>query len=135
MVAVEGSDERPTVVLGTVSGDIHDIGKDVVGMMLEMSGFNVVDLGVDVPPGRFVEEASRAKANVVALSCLLTVAFDSMKATVEALAQAGLRDSVSVMIGGAPVNEQLCSYVAADGWGADAVAAVRLARSWVGDGA
>ena len=119
-------------MLGTVAGDIHDIGKDLVGTMLRLAGYEVVDLGVDVPASRFVDEAEAAPTDIVALSGLLTLAFDAMKAAVDGLAEAGLRPRVKVMVGGAPVDELVCTYVGADGWGADAPAAVRLADEWLG---
>ena len=113
-------------VVGTVQGDIHDIGKNIVATMLKCSGFDVHDLGVDVPPGRFVETVQQTGPAVIGLSALLTTSFDSMKATVQALTAAGLRDKVSVLLGGGPVNEQVRSYVGADAWGRDAMEAVRL---------
>jgi methanogenic corrinoid protein MtbC1 len=119
------------VVLGTVQGDIHDIGKDIVLTMLEVSGLRVIDLGVDVPPSRFVATVQETGARVVALSCLLTVAFDAMRETVDALAQAGLREQVRVMVGGAPATAAVQEYTGADGWGVDAMTAVRLANAWL----
>jgi trimethylamine corrinoid protein len=121
-----------TVVLGTVQGDIHDIGKDIVGTMLDIAGFNVVDLGVDVPIAKLVDTVREAHPQVVGLSGLLTVAFDSMKASVDAIDAAGLRDGVKIMVGGAPVNEDVCAFAGADGWAKDAVGAVDLAKTWVG---
>ena len=127
-----GAAQLGSVVLGTVQGDIHDIGKGIVAMMLGIAGFEVVDLGVDVAPERFIAAVRESGAPIVALSGLLTVAIDSMKATVAAIGGAGLSGGVRVMVGGAPVNEQVREYTGADGWGADAVAAVELAKSWVG---
>jgi 5-methyltetrahydrofolate--homocysteine methyltransferase len=121
-----------TVVIGTVQGDIHDIGKDIVGTMLDIAGFNVVDLGVDVPITKVVDTVREVHPQVVGLSGLLTVAFDAMKGTVDAIAAAGLRDAVKIMVGGAPVNEEVCAYAGADGWAKDAVGAVDLAKTWVG---
>jgi 5-methyltetrahydrofolate--homocysteine methyltransferase len=121
-----------TVVMCTVQGDIHDIGKDIVVTMLDIAGFDVVDLGVDVPVAKVVDTVRERGAQVVGLSGLLTVAFDSMKATVAALDAAGLRGDVKVMLGGAPVTDAVVEYAGADGWGKDAVAAVELAKSWVG---
>jgi 5-methyltetrahydrofolate--homocysteine methyltransferase len=120
------------VLIGTVKGDIHDIGKNVVAFMLDSNGFEVKDLGVDVPPERFVEAAREFKPQVVGMSALLTLAFDPMKETVQAFEEAGLRDQVKIMIGGAPVNEQIKEYTGADAWGKDAVEAVSLAKKWVG---
>ena len=121
-----------TVVMCTVQGDIHDIGKDIVVTMLDIAGFNVVDLGVDVPVAKVVETVRENNAQVLGLSGLLTVAFDSMKATVAAVDAAGLRGDVKIMLGGAPVTDAVVEYAGADGWGKDAVAAVELAKSWVG---
>ena len=121
-----------TVLLGTVEGDIHDIGKDVVFFMLEANGFKVVDIGVDLAPEIFVEKIKEIKPDVVGLSGLLTLAFESMKLTVDAIRDAGLRDQVKVMIGGAPVDEHVLEYSQADAWGKDAMEAVTLAKQWVG---
>jgi methanogenic corrinoid protein MtbC1 len=120
------------VVFGTVAGDIHDLGKDIVEFMLDINGFEVYDLGVDVPAAKFVEAIKEHKPQVVGLSCLITVAFDSMKQTVEAIKAAGLRDSVKIMIGGGTTDEQVKAYAGADAYGKDAVAAVTLAKKWVG---
>jgi methanogenic corrinoid protein MtbC1 len=120
------------VVIGTVQGDIHDIGKGIVVTMLDIAGFEVVDLGVDVPAAKVVEAVRENKAQVVGLSGLLTIAFDSMKATVAAVDEAGLRGDVKIMLGGAPVTGAVVEYTAADDWAKDAVAAVELAKSWVG---
>jgi len=135
ITAAAETEKRGTVVIGTVHGDIHDIGKDVVVMMLEVSGYEVHDLGIDVPVDAFVAAAREHAPQVVGLSGLLTLAFDSMKDTVEGLAAAGVRDSVKVMIGGSPVDEQVCTYTGADGWGRDAAAALRLAATWTGGAA
>jgi len=118
------------VVIGTVEGDIHNIGKDIVVFLLEANGFEVRDLGVDVPPARFVQEIRDFMPEVVGLSGLLTLAYDSMKKTVEAIQEAGLRDTVRVMIGGAATSEKVKEYVKADAYGPDAVAAVALAKKW-----
>jgi 5-methyltetrahydrofolate--homocysteine methyltransferase len=120
------------VVLGTVKGDIHDIGKNIVGFLLDANGFEVVDLGVDVPPEKFVEAVRENQPEIVGMSCLLTLAYEPMKETVEALANAGLRDKVKIMIGGAATNDQVRAYTGADAWGKDAVEAVTIARKWVG---
>jgi methanogenic corrinoid protein MtbC1 len=129
------AEKRGTVVIGTVRGDIHDIGKDVVVMMLGVSGYEVHDLGIDVPVGSFVAAIRERSPEVVGLSGLLTLAFDSMKATIEGIAAAGLRDSVKIMIGGSPVDEQVRAYTGADGWGRDAAAALRMAADWTGGAA
>jgi 5-methyltetrahydrofolate--homocysteine methyltransferase len=120
------------VVIGTVAGDIHDIGKDVVAFMLDVNGFEVHDLGVDVPPQKFVEKIREVKPDVVGMSGFLTMAFDQMKSTVEAMREAGVRDRVKIMIGGSIMDEQAAKYAGADAYGADATAAVRLAKSWTG---
>jgi methanogenic corrinoid protein MtbC1 len=125
-----GRERIGKIVFGTVRGDIHDIGKDIVVNMLKSAGFEVVDLGVDVSPARFVEALKESGATVLGLSGLLTLAFDSMKETIRALADAGMRDKVRVMVGGGPVDGNVCKAVGADDWGADAQHAVRLARQW-----
>ncbi|HET9656697.1 MAG TPA: cobalamin-dependent protein [Kineosporiaceae bacterium] len=120
------------IVLGTVAGDIHDIGKDIVYFMLDVNGFEVHDLGVDVPVDTFVEKVRELQPQVLALSGFLTLSYDAMKETVEALVQAGIRDTVKVMIGGGTVDEQVREYAGADAFGSDAMAAVTLARQWIG---
>ncbi len=120
------------IVIGTVAGDIHDIGKNIVVFMLEVNGFEVYDLGVDVPPERFVEKVKETQAPILGLSGFLTLAFDSMKRTIEALKEAGLRDKVKVMIGGGQVTDEVRKYTGADAYGKDAMAAVSLAKAWVG---
>lgn len=120
------------VLLGTVQGDIHDIGKDIVNFMLDVNNFEVRDLGVDVPPEKFVEEIKSFQPEVVALSGFLTLSYSSMKETVDAIQKAGLRDKVKIMIGGGAVDEQICSYAKADAFGKDAMAAVTLAKGWTG---
>jgi methanogenic corrinoid protein MtbC1 len=119
------------VVVGTVAGDIHDIGKDLVVGMLRSANYEVADLGVDVSAEKFVESVKETGATVLGLSCLLTTAFDSMKATVKALEKAGLRTKVKVMVGGGPIDQKACSYVGADAWGSDANAAVTLCKEWI----
>ena len=119
------------VVIGTVQGDIHDIAKDIVVFMLDINGFEVFDMGVDVAPQVLVEKVIEVGASVLGLSGFLTLAFDPMKATVQALEQAGLRDKVKVMIGGGQVNDYACEYAGADAWGPDAMAAVRLTKQWM----
>nr|MDO8078510.1 corrinoid protein [Candidatus Freyarchaeota archaeon] len=120
------------VVLGTVYGDIHDIGKDIVHFMLDANGFEVIDLGVDVPKEKFVETIKEANPEIVALSGFLTLAYDSMKETVEEIKKAGLRDKVKIMIGGGQIDETIREYVGADAYGKDAVEAVAIAKKWVG---
>ena len=132
MGAITQEKKLGKVVFGTVAGDIHDLGKDIVEFMLDINGFEVHDLGVDVPPEKFVEAIKEYKPQVVGLSCLITVAFDSMKQTVEAIKAAGLRDSVKIMIGGGTTDEQVKVYAGADAYGKDAVTAVTLTKNWVG---
>jgi methanogenic corrinoid protein MtbC1 len=120
------------VIIGTVAGDIHDIGKDIVVFMLDVSGFDVVDLGIDVPVQKFVDTIKETGSTVVGLSGFLTLAFDSMKDTVEAIDKAGLRDKVKIMIGGGQINEQVRDFTGADAYGKDAMAAVKLAKGWIG---
>jgi methanogenic corrinoid protein MtbC1 len=120
------------VVLGTVAGDIHDIGKDIVAFMLDVNGFEVYDLGVDVPAQKFVEKIKESGAPIVGLSGFLTLAYDSMKQTVEAIKDAGLRNKAKIMIGGGQINEEIRKYTGADAYGRDAMAAVDLARQFTG---
>jgi methanogenic corrinoid protein MtbC1 len=120
------------VIIGTVAGDIHDIGKNIVTFMLDVSGYDVLDLGIDVPAKIFVEKIQEFKPRVVGLSGFLTLAFDSMKKTVEAIEQAGFREGIKVMIGGGQIDEEVRKYVRADAYGKDAVAGVELCRKWVG---
>ena len=116
------------VVIGTVEGDIHDIAKDIVAFMLDINGFEVTDLGVDVPPAKFVEAVKETGAKIVGLSGFLTLAFDPMKDTIAALKDAGL--DVKVMVGGGQIDEQIREYTGADAYGDDAMAAVALAKNW-----
>jgi trimethylamine corrinoid protein len=124
--------KKGKVLIGTVAGDIHDIGKDIVTFMVDVSGYDVLDIGIDVPVETFVEKIREFKPQVVGLSGFLTLAFDSMKKTVEALEQAGLRDSIKIMIGGGQMDDEVRKYVRADAYGKDAIAAVNLCRQWVG---
>jgi len=120
------------VVVGTVAGDIHDIGKDIVVFMLDVNGFEVKDLGIDVPVQKFVDAIKETGSKVVGLSGFLTLAFQSMKDTVEAIKKAGMRDKVKIMIGGGQIDEQVRSYTEADAYGKDAMEAVKLAKGWIG---
>ncbi len=120
------------VIIGTVEGDIHDIGKDLVVFMLDVSGFEVFDLGIDVPAQKFVDTIKETGSNVVGLSGFLTLAFDSMKETVDAIKGAGLRDQVKIMIGGGQIDAEVESYTGADAYGRDAMDAVKLAKAWIG---
>jgi len=125
----------PTVgkyVIGTVEGDLHDIGKNLVKMMLEGAGFETIDLGVDVKPGAFVEAEREHHPRSVGMSALLTTTMVNMKATIEALEEAGLRDSVKIMVGGAPVTAAFAEEIGADAYAPDAPTAVEIARSLAG---
>ncbi len=119
------------VVIGTVKDDIHDIGKDLVVGMIRSAGFDVTDLGVDVPAERFVKAVKETGATVVGLSGLLTIAFDSMRDTIKALEDADLRSNLKIMIGGGPVNEEVCKYTGADAWGNNTQVAVNLCKEWI----
>jgi methanogenic corrinoid protein MtbC1 len=121
-----------TVVLGTVRGDIHDIGKDIVGFMLEVNGFAVHDLGIDQPEAAFVQAVKDHKPQVLALSGFLSVAFDSMKSTVDAVEKAGLRKDLKIIIGGGQMDDTVRKYTGADAYGDDAMAAVAFAKQTVG---
>jgi len=120
------------VVLGTVRGDIHDIGKDIVGFMLDVNGFEVIDLGIDQPEEAFVEAVKNSKPQVLALSGFLSVAFDSMKSTIEQVEKAGLREGLKVIIGGGQMDDTVRKYTGADAYGDDAMAAVAFAKETVG---
>jgi methanogenic corrinoid protein MtbC1 len=132
MTGGDGGAKHGTIVLGTVAGDIHDIGKDIVYFMLDVNGFDVHDLGVDVPVDTFVEKVRELRPQVLALSGFLTLSYDAMKETVEALVKAGIRDDVKIMIGGGTVDEQIREFAGADAFGTDAMSAVTLAKQWVG---
>ena len=119
------------VLIGTVHGDLHDIGKNIVTFMLDINGFEVKDIGIDVPVAKFVEEIREFKPSVVGLSGFLTLAFDSMKETVQAIEAAGLRNGMKIMIGGGQVDEAVRTYTGADAYGSNAVAAVTLCREWI----
>jgi 5-methyltetrahydrofolate--homocysteine methyltransferase len=129
LVGDESVRSAGTVVCGTVKGDLHDIGKNIVAMMLESAGFRIVDLGVDVAPDNIIEAVQREQANFVALSALLTTTMMNMKGAIAALTAAGLRDKVRILVGGAPVTDAWAKSIGADGYGKDAPAAVELARS------
>jgi 5-methyltetrahydrofolate--homocysteine methyltransferase len=120
------------IVVGTVAGDLHDIGKNLVAMMLEGGGFEVIDMGTDVAPAKFVEAVKTEGADLVGLSALLTTTMPSMEKTIAALAEAGLRDSVKVMVGGAPLTQGYADEIGADGYAPDAASAVDLARALMG---
>jgi len=118
-----------SVAIGTVKGDLHDIGKNLVSMMLEGAGFEIMDLGVDVAPAKFVEAVQENHVQVVALSALLTTTMTMMKSTIEALVEAGVRDQVKVIIGGAPVTQNYADEIGADGYADDAGGAVKMAKA------
>jgi len=124
--------KKGKVIIGTVAGDIHDIGKDIVTFMLDVSGYEVLDLGIDVPVSTFVEKTKEFQPQVVGLSGFLTLAFDSMKATIKAFEDAGLRNRIKIMIGGGQIDDEVKKYVRADAYGKDAVAGVQLCREWIG---
>jgi 5-methyltetrahydrofolate--homocysteine methyltransferase len=119
------------VVIGTVKGDLHDVGKNLVALMLEGAGFEICDLGTDVPPEKFVEAVRSDKGNLVALSALLTTTMPNMKTIIDAIIEAGLREQVKIMVGGAPVTEAFAQQIGADGCASDASRAVTLARHLV----
>ena len=132
LLSARGVEPAGRVVIGTVKGDLHDIGKNLVASLLEGGGFEVVDLGTDVAPEKFAQAVKDRNANIVCLSALLTVTMPAMKATMEALKNAGVRDRIKVMIGGAPVTQQYADEIGADGYGENASVAVTLARRLVG---
>ena len=127
----QGVEPIGTVAIGTVKGDLHDIGKSLVAMMLEGAGFEIVDLGVDVAPERFVE-AIQNGAKIVAMSALLTTTMPNMKSAIQAIQEAGLRDQVVIMVGGAPVTQAYADDIGADGYSPDASSAVRKAKELLG---
>jgi corrinoid protein of di/trimethylamine methyltransferase len=130
-LAAAGAKAVGRVVIGTVQGDLHDIGKNLVASMLEGGGFEVVDLGVDVPPQKFVEAAKEQDGSILAMSALLTTTMTQMKAVVKALEEAGIRKKTKVIIGGAPITQQYADEIGADGYGDNASTAVALARKLV----
>ncbi len=132
LTAARPAPAQGAVVVGTVKGDIHDIGKDLVVMLLKATNYDIHDLGVDVSPRRFVEALQETGATVLALSALLTTAFDAMKETVTAVDAAGRRPGVKIMIGGGPIDEQVRQFTGADAWGADPQTAVDLCNQWLG---
>ena len=119
------------VAIGTVKGDLHDIGKNLVGSLLEGGGFEVIDLGVNVTPEKFIASINEKQANIIAMSALLTTTMPSMKTTIDALKQAGVRDKVKVLIGGAPITQKYADEIGADGYSENAVGAVALAKKAV----
>ncbi len=131
LLSEEDASAAGRVVMGTAKGDLHDIGKNLVGMMLESAGFEIINLGTDISPDEFVAAAKENNANMIAISALLTTTMGMMKATIEALVEAGYRDQVKVIIGGAPVNQKYADEIGADGYAADAGSATKLAKSLV----
>jgi 5-methyltetrahydrofolate--homocysteine methyltransferase len=127
-----GIEPKGKVALGTVKGDLHDIGKNLVGIMIEGAGFEIIDLGVDVSPDQFVQAVAEKGAQVVGLSALLTTTMPSMQRTIDALKEAGLRDSVKVIIGGAPVTQKYADEIGADGYSRDAASAAKLVKQLLG---
>jgi methanogenic corrinoid protein MtbC1 len=119
-------------LLATVAGDIHDIGKDIVAFMMDISGFEVIDLGIDVPKEKIVEAIRVNKPQIVGLSGFLTLAFESMKETIDAIKAAGLRNNIKIMIGGGQIDDEVKRYTGADAYRPDAVSAVALAKEWMG---
>ena len=134
LLAEEGVDQIGSVVIGTVAGDLHDIGKNLVGMMLEGAGFQIFDLGTDVSPQAFVDAVKSNKPDIVAMSALLTTTTKSIISTIDALNEAGIRDQVKVMIGGAPITQDFADKVGADGFAPDAGSASRNAKALLGAG-
>ena len=130
LAAESGAKKGAKVIIGTVAGDIHDIGKDIVVFMLDVNGFDVTDLGVDVPAEKFVQAIKDSGATIVGLSGFLTLAYDAMKQTIAAMQAAGVRDKVKVMIGGGQITDEIMKYTGADAYGKDAIAGVSLAKQW-----
>ena len=127
-----GTEVVGTVVLGTIEGDLHSIGKDLVKMLLETGGFKVIDLGINVPPRQFATAAVENEADIVAISALLTTTMPTIGTAIEELVEAGCRDRVKVLVGGAPVTQDYADMIGADGYGPSAAAGARIAQSWVG---
>jgi corrinoid protein of di/trimethylamine methyltransferase len=127
----DAADTKGTVVIGTVKGDLHDIGKNLVRMMMEGKGFNMVDLGTDVAPDRFVDAAKENNAKIICCSALLTTTMNEMKNVVASVEEAGLRPGVKIMVGGAPVTQEFCDSIGADGYSPDATSAAEKALEFV----
>jgi 5-methyltetrahydrofolate--homocysteine methyltransferase len=132
LLAESGAKMVGKILIGTVKGDMHDIGKNLAGMMCEGAGFEVVDLGKDVSPEKFVEEVKKQQPDIVGMSALLTTTMRAMEQTIKALSEAGLRDQVKVMIGGAPVTQSFADQIGADGYASNAASATELAKKLVG---
>ena len=131
LLAAQGVESVATLVIGTVAGDLHDIGKTLVCMMSEGEGFEIIDLGIDVAPERFVEAIQEHNPEVIGMSAMLTSTMMNMKKTIEAISEAGLRDQVKIMVGGAPVTQEFANDIGADGYADDASTAARIASDWV----
>jgi len=131
LLTASGAQPAGRVVIGTVKGDLHDIGKNLVASLLEGGGFEVIDLGADVPAAKFIETVNEKNANIVCLSALLTVTMPSMKSTIQAFRDAGIRDRIKVLVGGAPLTQQFADEIGADGYSENASGAVALARRMV----
>jgi corrinoid protein of di/trimethylamine methyltransferase len=134
LIAATGAKPIGTFVMGTVKGDIHDIGKNLVNVMLEGAGFKVVDLGVNVPPEKFVEAIKEHQPQAVGMSAFLTTTMPMFKTNIKVITEAGLRDQVKILVGGAPVTQEYCDIVGADGFATDASSAVRLTKRLIGVG-
>jgi 5-methyltetrahydrofolate--homocysteine methyltransferase len=132
MLAASGAKMRGKVVLGTVEGDLHTIGKSLVGMMMEGAGFEVFDAGVDVRPETFIAAIKEKKPDIVGMSALLTTTMLAMKRTIDAIREAGLRDQVKIMVGGAPLSAEYAKQIGADGYASNAATAAEMAKSFVG---
>jgi len=132
LLADAGVEAKGKVALGTVKGDLHDIGKNLVAIMIEGAGFDIIDLGVDVSPEQFVDSVKSQGADAIGLSALLTTTMPSMKSTIDALEEAGVRDQVKVVIGGAPVTQKYADEIGADGYGRDAAAAANIVKELLG---
>jgi 5-methyltetrahydrofolate--homocysteine methyltransferase len=131
LLTARGDKPAGRVAIGTVKGDLHDIGKNLVGSLLEGGGFEVIDLGVNVSPEKFIETVNAKQANIIAMSALLTTTMPAMKTTIDALKQAGVRSKVKVLIGGAPITQKYADEIGADGYSENAVGAVALAKKAV----
>ncbi|NOZ50924.1 MAG: cobalamin-binding protein [Chloroflexi bacterium] len=129
LLAAAGTQLIGTVVLGTVKGDLHDIGKNLVGMMAEGAGFEVIDIGFNVPPERFIDAIKEHQPNIIGMSAMLTTTMRAMGHTIRAIEEAGLRDKVKIIVGGAPVDAEFATRITADGYGSNAPSAVELCKS------
>jgi len=132
LLVSDNFEPKGKVAVATVKGDLHDIGKNLVAMMLEGAGFQIIDLGVDCPPEKFVDAAVNQGAQIIAMSALLTTTMPSMKDTVDAFVAAGIRDKVKIIVGGAPVSQSFCDEIGADGYSSDAASAAELALKLIG---